>query len=90
MKWNNIDIQLPIIGEKVLLCIIHWKNQFPLSYEIYGAEIDCDNDNEIYFKNIDDIGAGCLTWSLDSLRNGGKAYWMSEADAQTILPSIKE
>jgi len=90
MEWHDIRVELPNVRDKVLLCLVHWKNRFPQSYEIYGAGISRDNNNEIYFENIDDIGMGCLTWSLYDLKSSGDVYWMSEADAKKILPPIKE
>jgi len=99
-KWNDIRNLLPENGQKVLLLMVHWKENFPGSWELYGTEFIEGSDRYTpYFLNNDDIGHGGQVWKLDEsavecetgyYMAGTRCFWLDEEGAREFLPYPKE
>ena len=64
MNWHNPDVQLPEKDDVVWVMIQHWKQNGPLSIEIYAGQVSIGNDGSCVVFNNDDIGMGSLMWYL--------------------------
>ena len=99
LNWRDPRKEKPKVGQKIWLVDVHWKQEFPESYEIHGAEY-CginklegeDKDNYCYgafgfADNIDYFGQGSQTWVFPPPYMKSLAKGMDEQTVCAWIPA---
>ena len=80
INWRNAVDEKPKDGEKVVCCMVHWKLEFPASWEIMGGEFWDGEYPRV--ETLDASGHGSYGEEWNDID-----WWLPAEEAREFLPT---